>query len=126
MLAPLMLPETLIVALVILPVRVHVLQQRRLPSCLQYLCDVRVGARWVAVGFVRPIAAVRPESMDGPAVRGAGHRTSVPELSLKELPARRIEAAGILDDGGVLAGQLGVAACWWTSAEDVLGGGEKG
>ena len=64
--------------------------------------------------------------MDGPAVRGAGRWTSVPELGLEKLPAWRIEAASILDDGGVLAGQLGVAACRWTAAKDVLGRGEKG
>lgn len=103
MLVPLMLPEALVVALVIFPVRIHVLQQRCLSGCLQYLSDVRVLARWVAVGVVRPIAAVRPESMDGPAVRGSGRRMSVPELGLEKLPARRIEAACVLDDGGVLA-----------------------
>ena len=34
MLAPLMLPEALVVAFVVFPVRIHVLQQRRLTSCL--------------------------------------------------------------------------------------------
>ena len=64
--------------------------------------------------------------MDGPAVRGASRRISVPELGLEELPARGIEAAGVLNDGGVLAGQLGVATCWWVAAEDGLGRGEEG
>ena len=126
MFAPLMLPEALVVALVVFPVCVHILQQRCLPSCLQYLSDVRIGARWVAVGFVRPIAAVRPQPVNGPAVRGSGRRIGVPELGLEELPARRIEAASVLDDGGVLAGQLGVAACRWAAAEDILGRGEDG
>ena len=39
-LAPFMLPEALVVALVVFPVRLHVAQRIRIAGCLEDLCDV--------------------------------------------------------------------------------------
>ena len=125
MLAPLVLPETLVVAVDVLPVCVHVAQQTRLPRRLQDLRDVCVCPCGVTVGVVRPIAVVRPKTVDGPVVGRTRSRRGVPELGLQQLATRRIEAASILHGGGVLAGGLGVAAGGWAATEDALGWREE-
>ena len=51
-----------------------------------------------------------PQAVDSPAVTGSSGRAVVPELRLHELAPRRIEAAQIGDDCGVLAALLRVRA----------------
>jgi hypothetical protein len=61
-LAELVLPERLVVAHVILPVRLHRLQ-RAWRILLQDRADVRVLSVIVAVLLIRPIAVIRPMPM---------------------------------------------------------------
>ena len=63
MFPPFVLPECLIVALVVLPVRVHVRQEVSLAEGLKDLGDVGVGARGIAVGIEGSVAVVRPGSI---------------------------------------------------------------
>lgn len=125
MFAPLVLPEALVVPVDVFPVCVHVAQEARLPRRLQDLRDVCIGPCGVAVGVKRPIAVVRPEAVDGPVVRGTRRRRGIPELGLQQLAAGRIEAAGILHGGGILAGRLGVTAGRGAATEDALGRRKK-
>lgn len=67
-LAPLVLPETLVIALVILPVGVHVSEQVRLAERVQDSSDVCVFARRITVGIVGAVATIRPEAVDGPRI----------------------------------------------------------
>ena len=61
------------------------------------------------MGFIRPVAIVGPEAMDGPGVGGTRGRVGVPELGLQEEATRGVGAAGVLrGDKGV-----GTAAEWW-------------
>lgn len=41
--------------------------------------------------------------MDGPAVNGAGHRIGIPELSLQQGTAGRVEAAQVRLHGSIVA-----------------------
>ena len=59
-LAPLVLPEALVVALVVLPVGVHVGEEVRGPCGRDDGGDVGVGARGVTVGVVGAVAVVGP------------------------------------------------------------------
>lgn len=60
MLVPLVLPERLVVALVVLPVLVHVGEKLGVARVLDDGSDVGVLARVVAVCLVGAIAVVRP------------------------------------------------------------------
>lgn len=62
MLAPFMLPETLIVAFVIRPVGLHVRQKVGFAKGLQDLGDVGVCTRTIAVGIIGAVAVIRPMS----------------------------------------------------------------
>lgn len=68
MLTPLVLPERLVVALIILPVDIHVCQKVRLSVGVEDGSDVSVFARRVTVGFIGAIATVWPKAMDRPRV----------------------------------------------------------
>jgi hypothetical protein len=71
MLTPLVLPERLVVALIILPVDIHVCQQVRLAVGVEDGSDVSVLARRVTVGFIGAVAAVWPKAMDCPRISKA-------------------------------------------------------
>lgn len=66
MLAPLMLPEALGGAAVGDPVGIHIVDQVLTSFGLEDLGDVCVLTSEVTGRFVRPIAVVRPETVDGP------------------------------------------------------------
>ena len=65
-LAPLMLPEGVVIVVVVLPVGLHVVEQRRLAKGGQDTGDIGVGAAGVAVGIVRAVTVIRPQTMNGP------------------------------------------------------------
>jgi hypothetical protein len=109
-LAPLVLPEGLVVALVVLPVLLHDFKSFIRAGGLQDFGDVGVGAARVAVGFVGAVAVVGPQAVEGPAVVRAGWRVCVPELGLEEGAAGGVEAAEVLLGGGVVAGEFGGGA----------------
>lgn len=67
-LAPLVLPESLVIALVILPVGVHVCEQVRLAERVQDSSDVGVCARCITVGIVGAVAMIWPQAVDGPRI----------------------------------------------------------
>ena len=131
-LAPLVLPEGLVVALVVLPVLLHDLEGLVGAGGLQDLGDVGVGAARVAVGFVGAVAVVRPQAVQGPGVVWAGWRVCVPELGLQEGAAGGVEAAEVFLGGGVVAGEFGGGAGGegveghgvHVCSEDGLGGSE--
>lgn len=60
MLPKLMLPETLIVTLIILPILIHILQQLIASLRLQNLGDILIFPRRVAVLLVRSVAVIGP------------------------------------------------------------------
>ena len=55
--------------------------------------------------LIGSIAVVGPETVNGPAVVGAGSRVCVPKLSLQDETAGRFEAASVLNDRGIHAGK---------------------
>lgn len=59
-LVPLVLPEGLVIALIILPVGVHVREQVRLAERVEDSSYVGVFARRVTVGIICAVAMVRP------------------------------------------------------------------
>jgi hypothetical protein len=65
-LAPLMLPETLIVAIEIDPVRIHIRQEIAFPIGLQNGSDIRVFPRRITVGVICAVTVIRPKTMYGP------------------------------------------------------------
>ena len=87
MLAPFVLPEGLIVALVVFPVCVHVAEEIGCAGCYKDGGDIRVGTCGVAIGVVGAVAVVGPEAVDCPGVAGTGGWIVVPELGLEELTA---------------------------------------
>jgi hypothetical protein len=109
-LAPLVLPEGLVVALVVLPVLLHVRQGLVGARGLQDFGDVGVGAARVAVGFVGAVAVVGPQAVQGPGVVRACGGIGVPELGLQEGAAGGVEAAEVGLGGGVVAGEFGGGA----------------
>ena len=60
MLAPLVLPEALVVPIGVFPVYVHVIEQSGLAISLQGGADAGVLPGWVAEGLVGAVAVVRP------------------------------------------------------------------
>ena len=101
-LAPLVGPEGLVLALVVLPVLVHVVQEGLVLGSDDGR-DVGVLALLVAVGLISAVAVIRPQAVDSPRVRRAV--TQIPELGLQDLAAGRVEAARVLDGGRVVARQ---------------------
>lgn len=59
-LGPLVLPESLVVPLIVLPVRLHVVEEAGLAERGQDAGDVGVRARRVAAGIVGTVAVIRP------------------------------------------------------------------
>lgn len=99
-LVKLVLPETLVVALVILPVRVHVRQHVGLACRLENLGNVGVLPRRVAELLVRAITVIGPQAVQRPRSVGAGRSGSrVPELREEEMTTRRVGAACVLSRG---------------------------
>jgi hypothetical protein len=92
-LAPLVLPEGLVVAFVVFPVLLHDFQGLVGAGGLQDFGDVGVGAARVAVGFVGAVAVVGPEAVEGPGIIWAGWGVGVPELRLEESSSGGVEAA---------------------------------
>lgn len=88
-----MLPETLIITILILPIRIHIIQQLRPTLRFQNLRNILIRARLIAIRLIRAIAIIRPEPMDGPGIVGSRGGVGVPELSLEEKTAGRVEAA---------------------------------
>lgn len=70
-LAPLVLPERLVIALIIFPVGVHVREQVRLAERVENGSYVGVFARWVTVGIIGAVTTVWPQAMDCPRISGA-------------------------------------------------------
>ena len=60
MLAPLVFPEALICAILVLPVDIHILEYVLAARCLQNLRDVGVLPRFIAVLIVGAVAMVGP------------------------------------------------------------------
>ena len=83
MLAPFVFPEALVIALVILPVGIHVAEKVCLSSSRENGRDVGVCSVGITIGVVGAIAVIRPETMDGPRICGSGRWTIVPELGLE-------------------------------------------
>lgn len=120
-LVPLVLPEGLVIALIILPVGVHVREQVRLAERVEDSSYVRIFARRVTVGIIGAIAMVRPQAMDCPRISRAwkckraskraeeawqivtGAGVCVPELGEKQLSTGSIEAAQVRLDSCVVA-----------------------
>lgn len=67
-LVPLVLPERLVIAFVILPVGIHVREQIRLAKRGKDISYVAVFARWITVGFIGAVAAVWPQAMNCPGI----------------------------------------------------------
>lgn len=111
MLAPLVHPQALVIAFVIFPVHGHVGEEIGGAKGLEDVSDVVVGAAVIAVGFVGAIASVgpwigvsamlivekkkrhSPQTVYSPRVIRPCGRVGVPELCLKHLTARVVEAA---------------------------------
>jgi hypothetical protein len=132
-LAPLVLPEGLVVALVILPVLLHDFKSFIGAGGLQDVGDVGVGAARVAVGFVGAVTVVGPQAVQSPGVVWAGWGVCVPELCLEEGAAGGVEAAEVFLGGGVVAGEFGGGAGEGVEGhdgvhvcKDGLGGSEGG
>ena len=60
MLGPLVFPESLIIALIVLPVGIHVVEEVRGTKGSDYVGDVGVCTRWITVSLVGAIALVGP------------------------------------------------------------------
>jgi hypothetical protein len=110
-LAPLVLPEGLVVAVDVHPVLVHVCQQLAAALLLQDVGDIGVAPRRVTVGLVRAIAVVGPvngqfwgstaieprdlpQTVDSPRVGRTGGWVGIPELRLKQGATGVVVAAG--------------------------------
>lgn len=120
-LAPLVLPERLVITLIILPVRVHVREKVCLAERVEDSSYVGVLARWVTVGIICAVTTVWPEAMDCPRISRAwgckwalkrteearmiitGAGVCVPELGEQQLPSGSIEAAQVSLDCRVVA-----------------------
>lgn len=70
-LVPLVLPEALVVSLIVFPESAHVRQEVGFAVALENGGDVGVFTRWVAVGIVRPVAVIWPQSVKSPRVVGS-------------------------------------------------------
>lgn len=95
MLPKLMLPKTLIITLIILPIRLHIRQQVIASLALQNRRDVFVFPGSIAVLLVRAVAVIGPKTMDRPRISRTSRRVVVPELRLEECTTRSVEAARI-------------------------------
>lgn len=73
MFAPFVLPKALIVALVVLPINIHVCQKVRCARSLQDGGNVLILTVWVTVRIVRAVAMVRPTPLSVEARRTRGH-----------------------------------------------------
>lgn len=134
-LAPLVLPERLVIALIILPVGVHVREQVRLAERVENGSYVGVFARWITVGIIRAVATVWPQAMNCPCINRAwgckrmlkradearqivtGAGGCVPELGEKQLSSGSIEAAQVGYGSCVVAAQLRIRATHWSGRE---------
>jgi len=105
MLPKLMLPKTLIITLIILPICLHIRQQIIASLALQDRRDVCVFPGSIAVLLVRAVAVIGPETMDRPRINWTRRRVIVPVLRLEECATGGIEAAriGRWDSSGVVA-----------------------
>lgn len=60
--------------------------------------------------------------MDGPMIAGASRGIGVPELSLKQLTTRGVEATCVCNGSRILAAQLWVGACGGRAAKHSVAG----
>lgn len=66
MLGPLMLPERLVVALIVLPVYIHVVERALLAILCKGGANARIGTGSIAVRVVGRVAVIWPKAMDRP------------------------------------------------------------
>jgi hypothetical protein len=114
---PFMLPEALIITVDIDPISVHISEEISLAIWLENSGNVCVCARRITAGIIGTITVIWPETVNSPRVGRTGAGRRVPELGLKELTAWGVEAAGIRNGSGILAGNLGVGAGKWGACE---------
>jgi len=84
-LAPFVLPERLVIALVVLPVGLHIAQDITMTFVQKDATNIGICSRAIACSFVRAITVVRPQTVNSPGLGRTCCWAGVPELSLQNL-----------------------------------------